>query len=119
MSRFLQCKECHGICLVLFGKAGGADDAGHAVFGAVFRRADRTGGGGKVNHHAPHRQVVQAGVDRDVPDLAGLLVDARHHAAVLALGDFFDQGMAHAAADTLQNDIGHGQSPFFCLSFIF
>ena len=24
--------------------------------------------------------------------------------------------MAHAAADALQNDIGHGQSPFFCLS---
>ena len=45
MSRFLQCKECHGICLVLFGK----EDAGCGTYEKLHANTSD----GAVEKHLP------------------------------------------------------------------
>ena len=100
----------HG--LVLGGKAGGADHAGHAMDGTILYRRHRTGGGRKVDDGIDLGQALKPGINGDIADLTSLTVHTGHHAAILAGCNFFDQRMAHAAVDSLYHNIRHFLFPF-------
>ena len=109
-AQFMQLRLGFGI------KAGGADHAGQLVFTAILNRIARCCRCGKVDQNiAFHGQVIKAGKNWNIA-LAGRKINACHHTAIVSLCDQFLQNTAHAAVNSLNNNICHGCSSFLLTS---